>query len=171
MGDEIHQVATPEQIAPLNLLHEPLRALFSSSPATRTDGDGVGPSPAQPTSFEPRAQGDHAGNSSSSRHGETSTSASLMTDGVAGCRPPPTGTAGSAPPPVTSSSSLPPTMAPPAHVVALALPDVIASAQPDAQAMPGWGEAVAPRRRTTAAVTDPAVRGQAARRGEVASPG
>jgi len=176
MGDAVHEAASPEQIeAMVALLHESLRAGalgFSSSLGdAHTDGDGnpVPSRSAQPAEFLAlaRAVRDHAGTSLEFIPGMGEISderIALMTDmSLAADRPLNWNLLGSASPtPVYEQqlTSADHAAAHGAHVVALALPDVMRlRSSRMLSAMPGWGEVVTlPDDERRAAVADPAVR-------------
>jgi N-acyl-D-aspartate/D-glutamate deacylase len=177
MGDDAtHAAATPEQIAAMvELLHESLRAgalgFSSSLGEAHTDGDGA-PVPsraAQPDEFLAlaRAVRDHAGTSLEfiPAMGEISDERiALMTDmSLAADRPLNWNLLGSASPtPVYDQQliSADHAAAHGAHVVALALPDVMRlRSSRMLQGMPGWGEVIAlPDAERRAALQDDAVR-------------
>jgi N-acyl-D-aspartate/D-glutamate deacylase len=176
MGDDAHEPASAEQItAMVELLHESLRAgalgLSSSLGEAHTDGDGA-PVPsrsARPEEFLAlaRAVHDHAGTSLEfiPAMGEISDERiALMTDmSLAADRPLNWNLLGSASPtPVYEQqlTSADHAAAHGAHVVALALPDVMRlRSSRMLQGMPGWGEVIAlPDAERRAAVADPAVR-------------
>jgi N-acyl-D-aspartate/D-glutamate deacylase len=177
MGDDATTVpATPEQIASMvELLHESLRAgalgFSSSLGEAHSDGDGA-PVPsraAQPDEFLAlaRAVRDHAGTSLEfiPAMGEISDERiALMTDmSLAADRPLNWNLLGSASPtPVFEQqlTSADHAAAHGAHVVALALPDVMRlRSSRMLQGMPGWGEVIAlPDAERRAALQDDAVR-------------
>jgi N-acyl-D-aspartate/D-glutamate deacylase len=176
MGEAAHEPATPEQIeAMVALLHESLRAgalgLSSSLGEAHSDGDGqpVPSRSAQPDEFLAlaRAVRDHAGTSLEfipAMGGISDERIELMTDmSLAADRPLNWNLLGSASPtPVYEQqlTSADHAAAHGAHVVALALPDVMRlRSSRMLSSMPGWGDVVSlPDDARRAAVADPAVR-------------
>src|SRR5215212_2753492 len=176
MGDAVHESATPEQIeAMVALLHQSLGAgalgLSSSLGEAHSDGDGA-PVPSRAAQRDEflaltRAVRDHAGTSLEfiPAMGEISDERiALMTEmSLAADRPLNWNLLGSASPtPVFEQqlTSADHAAAHGAHVVALALPDVMRlRSSRMLQGMPGWGEVVAlPDAERRVALADPAVR-------------